>query len=98
MALSTKDIKHIAELAKLKLTDKEINQYRREISGIVHYVDHLAEANVGREEAMSRIQKKSLSVREDLAVSWDATERDAALAQAPRREKKLVSVPRIFES
>ncbi len=97
MSLSAKDIKHIAKLAKLTLTEKEINQYRREISGIVKYVEHIASANVNTSEATTRLIEAS-DLRADSITPWDESEREAALSQAPHLKKRLVSVPRIFES
>lgn len=97
MKLSNKDIEHLAHLARLELTDKEINQYRREISGIVRYVDHLAEANVGRQTATARLSKTDNVLRPDSVVSWDKDERAAALKQATRRNGKYISVPRVLE-
>ena len=97
MSLSAKDIRHIAKLAKLTLTEKEINQYRREISGIVKYVEHIAQANVNSCEATTRLINAS-ELRADSVRSWDEAEREAALAQAPHKKKRLISVPRIFES
>jgi aspartyl/glutamyl-tRNA(Asn/Gln) amidotransferase C subunit len=41
MILSEKDIKHIAILARLELTDREVQQYRTELGGILRYVDQL---------------------------------------------------------
>ena len=41
---------HIAQLARLHLTEKEIVQYRREISGIISYLEHLAEINISKKE------------------------------------------------
>ncbi len=97
MSLSAKDIKHIAKLARLTLTEKEIDQYRREISGIVKYVEHIAQVNVSSIDATTRLIEAS-DLRSDSVTLWDESEREAALAQAPHTKKRLISVPRIFES
>ena len=98
MAFSTDDIKHIAHLARLTLTEPEIKQYRREISGIVSYVDKLAEANVSQEEATTNLGMTNNLLRSDSITHWDETETEAALANAPRRTKRLIAVPKILES
>jgi aspartyl-tRNA(Asn)/glutamyl-tRNA(Gln) amidotransferase subunit C len=97
MKISNKDIEHLAHLARLELTDKETNQYRREISGIVRYVDHLASANVDRQTATARLSKIDNVLRPDSVAPWDNDERAAALKQATRRSGKYISVPRVLE-
>ena len=97
MKISNKDIEHLAHLAKLELSEKEINQYRREISGIVRYVDHLAQANVSRQSATARLTEVDNVLRPDSAIKWDKDESAAALKQAARFKGKYVSVPRVLE-
>jgi len=98
MSFSTADIKHIAHLARLTLTEPEIKQYRREISGIVSYVDKLASVNVSKEEATTNLSTTNNLLRPDLVSDWDKAEKESALALAPRKKDRLVAVPKIFES
>jgi len=97
MSFSAADIKHIAHLARLTLTEQEIKQYRREISGIVSYVDKLASVNVNKEEATVNLNMADNLLRSDIVVEWDKIEKENALASAPRQKNRLVAVPRIFE-
>lgn len=97
MSLSTKDIKHIAQLARLTLTDKEINKYRREISGIVSYVEKLASVNVSKEEATTNLNINNNLLRSDSVTKWDEVEKDNTINLAPRKKGHLIVVPRIFE-
>lgn len=98
MPFSTSDIKHIAHLARLTLTEQEIKQYRREISGIVSYVNKLAEVNVSKEEATTNLSSANNLLRVDAVLNWDEAEKEVTLTSAPRRTKRLVAVPKIFES
>mgnify|MGYP001270355984 CR=1 FL=1 len=97
MNLSSKDIHHIAGLAKLKLTDKEVVQYRREISGIVRYVAHLAETNIAKADVALRISEYDNSLRHDSAAPWEKEEQEMALTNAPRRKGRFISAPRVFQ-
>lgn len=45
MALSREDVQHIAELAKLTLSDAEIDQYVEQLSDILAYADNLGQLN-----------------------------------------------------
>ncbi|MFA5407092.1 MAG: Asp-tRNA(Asn)/Glu-tRNA(Gln) amidotransferase subunit GatC [Candidatus Nanoarchaeia archaeon] len=95
--LNDNDIKHVAKLARLQLSDKEIKQYRREISGIVRYIDKLAEINLTKEEATTQLIIADNQLRLDAAINWSAEEKNLALAAAPKKKNKLIVVPRVFE-
>ncbi len=97
MSLSNKDIKHIAKLARLTLTDSEIKKYRREISGIISYLEHVAEINLGKAEATPSLSSESV-LRRDEALLWPGDERQSTLAAASKKKNSYISVPRIFES
>ncbi len=95
MTLSEKDIRHIASLAKLELTDKEVKQYRAELGGIVRYVDQLQTIKLKKITHHS-INNSSHYLRTDTVQPWDEKEREMALKQAPIRQGRLVKVKRIL--
>jgi len=51
--ISKKEVKHIAKLARLGLTEKEIEKFRRELSKILAYIEKLKEVDVKKIEPMS---------------------------------------------
>ena len=42
MSLTTQDVRHVAELAKLKLTDAEVDQFAQQLSAILDYAAEAA--------------------------------------------------------
>lgn len=96
MTLSVQDISHIARLARLELTDKEIKQYRQELSGIVRYVDQLQNVKL-KKESKKTIKQQIPWWRLDEVKSWSEAERKAALEQAPSKEHKQIKVKRILD-
>ncbi len=44
--ITKEEVQHIAKLARLGLTDKEIEKYQRELSSILDYIEKLREAEV----------------------------------------------------
>ncbi len=98
MEISKKDIEHIARLARLKLNDKEVEKYRREISGIVHYVDKLAELNVDKQAITSRIANATPRLRADVDIAWPEEEREAVVSAAALKKERSIQAPRVFES
>ena len=43
--ISKEQVKHVAKLTRLKLTEKEINKYQKELGKILDYVGQLQEIN-----------------------------------------------------
>jgi len=52
--ISKKQVQHISNLARLKLTAKEIAKYQKELSQILDYVEKLKKADVSNVEPASR--------------------------------------------
>lgn len=53
--LSTDDVKHIAKLANLTLTDQEITKFQTQLSAILEYVDQLQKVNTDNVEETSQV-------------------------------------------
>jgi len=96
MTLSEKEIRHIAQLARLQLTDKEIKQYRTELGGILRYVDQLQTLSL-KKRVLSKISRENIHLRHDEVVAWDQSEVDIALQQAPHQKDCQIKVKRILE-
>ena len=55
MPIQKKDVKHIAKLARLKLTDKEIDYFSEQLGQIIGYIDQLKEVNTSSVEPTSHV-------------------------------------------
>ena len=95
MTLSEKDIRHIAGLARLELTDQEIKQYRTELGGILRYVDELQHVQIKKDfsPVFKEVENK---LRLDSMISWPEDEQVIALKQAYDRKGRLIKVKRIL--
>ncbi|QQS60218.1 Asp-tRNA(Asn)/Glu-tRNA(Gln) amidotransferase subunit GatC [Candidatus Falkowbacteria bacterium] len=96
MTLSEKEIRHIAHLARLQLTDKEIKQYRTELGGILRYVDQLQALSL-KKKIFGTVNIKNTSERLDQVMPWDQAEVEVALRQAPDQKNHQIKVKRILE-
>ena len=52
--INKEEVKHIAKLARLGLTDKEIAKFQKELSAILGYVEKLKEVDISRVEPTSQ--------------------------------------------
>jgi aspartyl-tRNA(Asn)/glutamyl-tRNA(Gln) amidotransferase subunit C len=51
--ISKEEVKHIAKLARLGLTEKEIEKMQKELSSILDYIEKLKEVNISKIEPTS---------------------------------------------
>lgn len=52
--LTRKDVLHVAKLAKLKLTDKEVEKYLQQLAKVVDYISQLSEVDTTGVEPTSQ--------------------------------------------
>lgn len=73
MQLSKEQVKRLAHLARLKLTEKEIEQYQSELGDILSYVEIIKELNTEGVPETSQVTGLSMVSREDEARGILAT-------------------------
>jgi aspartyl-tRNA(Asn)/glutamyl-tRNA(Gln) amidotransferase subunit C len=72
---------HVAKLARLKLSEAEVETMAGELSGILEHVDRIAELDLEGVEPTSHVVELENVLRAD--EPHRSLERDVALAQAP---------------
>jgi len=88
-------IEHLAQLARLSVSDNEKTLFASQIDSILSYMDKLNELDTGNIEPTSHVISLSNVVREDLPK--DSLDREDALMNAPDRTDKFYRVPKIIE-
>lgn len=83
MSSLTKDqVRHIAKLARLQLTDAEVEKFAPQLTSILGYVDMLQEVDTSKVEATAQVTGLTSVFREDQVKPSDASP-DALLASSP---------------
>lgn len=93
--ISDETIEYVGILAKLKLTDEEKEQAKRDMGRMLDYIDMLEELDTEGVEPMSHIYPVSNVFREDIVENGD--ERDQILANAPSCKDGAFKVPKTIE-
>ena len=91
--ISLEDTQHVAKLARLELSEEEKENYTKQLSSILSYVEKLNEVDTTGIEPMAHSVKISNVMREDVVVQ-DFT-RDEMLKNAPCEEDGFFKVPKI---
>ena len=94
--LTKKEVQHIADLARLGLDDKEIEEYRKELSSILDYIEALNKVEVEGVEATSHPGDLKNVIREDRAKKKDEKTAGKLLEAAPDKENGYVKVKSIL--
>jgi aspartyl-tRNA(Asn)/glutamyl-tRNA(Gln) amidotransferase subunit C len=97
MKLDKKQIKHIANLSKLKLSDKELEKYGSQLSDVLGYIDQLKEVDVSDTVPTAQVTGLKNVLEEDNVRDWNKEEIDLALDQVPETEGREVKVKRVLE-
>lgn len=97
MKFSKNQIQHIATLARLKLTDEELEKYGGQLSNVLSYIDQLGEADTVNILPTAQVTGLENVLREDEIEEWDEQEREATLEQTPERKGRYVKVKRVLE-
>ena len=78
MELSQEQVRHIAKLARLGLSDDEVKKFSTQLTNILQYVEILSEVDTSSVEATNQVTGLKNVMRED-AVNGDWTTRDELL-------------------
>lgn len=95
MQLTTDEVRHVAELAKLALTEAEIVQYTQQLSAILDYAALLQEVDTSGVPPTPFILPLTNVLREDEAAP--CLSNAAALANAPDSDQGFFRVRAVFE-
>ena len=93
--LSRDDVLKLAKLAKLELSEDELEQFTREISEILGYVEQLQEVDVKNLEPTNQVTGLKNVMRRDEVKDYGPTPSEL-LKNAPSIEKGQFKVKRIF--
>ena len=95
MAVTKKDVEYIAELAKLKFKDEELEKFTEQLNEILAYVEKLNELDTTNVEPLSHPVEGSNVFRED--VVKPLLDREEELRNAPDRSELFFKVPKVVD-
>lgn len=94
--ISKKDVQNIAKLARLSLSEKEIEKYQEEISEILDYIEKLKEVNVENVKAMSHPIEVENVLRNDKEKREDSERIKKLLDLMPETKNGYLKTKPIF--
>ncbi|HEV2078322.1 MAG TPA: Asp-tRNA(Asn)/Glu-tRNA(Gln) amidotransferase subunit GatC [Allosphingosinicella sp.] len=95
MSVDSATVRHIAKLARIAVTDSEVEALVPELNNILGWIEQLQEVDVSGVEPMTAVIPNTLRLREDVVT--DGGKRDEVLKNAPVAEHGFFAVPKVIE-
>ena len=98
MKISEKEVRYVAALANLNLTDAEVAKFQADLDQILEHVDKLNELDTSGVAPMAQVlfdAEETATLRADLPIPPLGNE--AALANAPQPGAGFYKVPKVIE-
>ncbi len=95
MSVSHEQVRHIANLARIAMSEEEIERLVPEINNILGWVEQLGEVDTDGVEPLATVIDQKMRLREDKVTDGDY--RNEVLANAPDAEHGFFAVPKVIE-
>jgi aspartyl-tRNA(Asn)/glutamyl-tRNA(Gln) amidotransferase subunit C len=92
--LTLDEVRHVARLARLRLSDDQLQQYRSQLSTVLDHIAKLNELDVDGVEPMAH--PGDLANRLDDDTVGEPLDLDQVLAIAPAIETHYLAVPKVL--
>lgn len=96
MHLSQKEINHLAELARLELSDKEKQMFGEQLSSILEYLEKLQAVDTNNIPPTAQVTGLQNVWRDDEVKNCDEETRRRLLDNLPEREGDLLKTKAVF--
>jgi aspartyl-tRNA(Asn)/glutamyl-tRNA(Gln) amidotransferase subunit C len=93
--ITLEQVRHVARLARLRLSAAEEERVRADMDEMLAYVDKLNELKTETVAPTAQVGEAGTPMRDDEVTNQPAAE--AMLANAPSRERNCFKVPKIIE-
>ncbi len=95
MSLSLNDVQHVARLARIRMSDEELEHMRVQLSAILDYVALLQKLDVEQVAPTAQMTGLTTVTRDDTVEP--SLPREAALQNAPDQRDGMFRVRAVFE-
>jgi len=93
--LSREEVLKLAQLARLSLTDEEVEEYRKELSEILQYVEQLQAVDIDGLKPTNQVTGLTNVMRDDIVKDYGYKPKDL-LKNVPRVQDDMIKVKRMI--
>ena len=93
--ITTKDVKKIAKLARIEITELEEQQLTKQLGDIIHWVEKLGEVDTKNVDILTNVHNMNMPLFADKILYDDMAPK--VLQNAPDAKYNYFTVPRVIE-
>ena len=90
------DVNHVAKLARLGLTEKDKNKFKKELSAILEFVEKLNEVKADKAEPTAQVTGLENVMRQDKGRTKSRQEAEKLLKLVPKTKDGYVKVKAVL--
>lgn len=94
--ISVSDVKKLAKLSALSISDDQVPQLQAELNRILEYIDQLNEVNTDDVEPTYQVNGLSSVMRKDEIIDYGVSH-TGLMQNVPKRHDNYIEVPRVIE-
>ena len=94
MAVDKKTVQKLAHLARLELTEEQVEKYGKDLGDILDWVEKLEEVDTTNVDPLGNVNEEKVPLREDKADNY--FKGDEALNNAPEKDGDFFIVPKVL--
>jgi len=94
--LEKKEIKHIASLARIGVSEKEIEKYRKDLSSVLDYFEKLEKVDTSKVEPIGHISGVENITRIDRDEDFGNLGKDAIFKNVPEKKNGHIKVKSVL--
>ena len=94
MSLTREQVEKVSLLARLRLSEAELDEMTRQLGGILEYMDLLGEVDTDSVEPMAHAVERTDVFRDDIVQP--SLPRQASLANGPNTDDECFRVPAVL--
>ena len=95
MSITKETVEYVANLARMHLEEQELEKMSKQLQGILDFIDKLKEVDISDIKPTSHILPIKNVFRED--VLKESLPIDKVLANAPSKDDRFFTVPKVIE-
>ena len=95
MSVDINQVRHIAKLARIAMSEEELERLVPELNNILGWIEQLSEVDTYGVEPLTAVIDLKLRLRDDVVDDGDC--RDEVLANAPDAQHGFFAVPKVIE-
>ena len=95
MSVDSATVRKIASLARIAVSDAQVEAMVPELNNILGWIEQLGEVDTSPVAPMTAVIPNTLRLRDDAVTDGDV--RDAVLKNAPQAEHGFFAVPKVIE-